>query len=156
MQNIKNLIQELESVIPNQELLNPSISKSSVGWHIEHTLLTLNLVVNAIEKSNPKTYKWKFSFIRMLVMTTKKIPRGKAKAPKIVQPATDFDAETLKDHLEKAKINIQKLQTIDPNHYFEHPYFGHLKLKPTIRFLEIHTDHHVNIIKDIIKSNPIL
>jgi hypothetical protein len=156
MQKIKNLIQELESIIPNQEILNPSISKSSVGWHIEHTLLTLNLVVNAIEKSDPKTYKWKFSFIRMLIMTTKKIPRGKARAPKIVQPTTDFDAETLKNHLEKAKINIQKLQTIGPNHYFEHPYFGHLKLKPTIRFLEIHTHHHVNIIKDIIKSNPIL
>jgi hypothetical protein len=152
MQKLNQLIQELENAIQNQEILNPSISKSSVGWHIEHCLLVLNSVVSAVEKSNPKDYKWKFNFVRMLVMTTKKIPRGKARAPKTVQPTIDFDTDTLKNHLEKSKINIQKLQTTDSNHYFEHPYFGHLKLKPTIEFLEIHTHHHINIIKDIVKS----
>jgi hypothetical protein len=152
MEKLKNLIQELESGIPFQEILKPSISKSTVGWHIEHSLLTINLVINAIEKSDPSTYKHTFSFIRMLIMTTKRIPRGKARAPKMVQPNIDFTAETLKEHLEKAKSNIRKLQTIDPNQYFVHPYFGHLKLKDTIPFLEIHTRHHLKIINDIINS----
>jgi uncharacterized coiled-coil protein SlyX len=152
MQKLNNRIQELESKILYQDTLNPLVSKSTVGWHIEHSLLTINLVVNAIEKSDPSTYKRRFSFIRMLVMTTKKIPRGKARAPKMVQPNIDFTAETLKEHLEKAKNNIQKLQTIEPNHYFVHPYFGHLKLKATIQFLEIHTHHHLQIINDIINN----
>ncbi|WP_281239901.1 DUF1569 domain-containing protein [Flavobacterium praedii] len=145
-----HLLKELENNIPNQDSTNLLVSKSTVGWHIEHTLLTLNLVVSAIEKSDPGLYKHKFSLIRMLIMTTKKIPRGKAKAPKMVQPTSNFDIVTLKNHLEKAKINIRKLDTFDTNKYFEHPYFGPLKLKPTIRFLEIHTHHHLKIINDIV------
>jgi hypothetical protein len=156
MQKLNQLIQELENAIPNQDTINTSISKSSVGWHIEHCLLVINSVVNAVEKSNPRDYKWKFSFIRILVMNTKKIPRGKARAPEIVQPKEDFNSETLKNHLEEAKINIKKLQVIEPNHYLAHPYFGHLKLKNIIPFLKIHTNHHLHIINDIIKSNPIL
>jgi hypothetical protein len=39
---------------------------------------------------------------------------------------------------------------VSKDHFFEHPYFGKLKLKETIRFLEIHTTHHLSIIEDIV------
>jgi len=152
MEKLKKLIQDLESKIQNQEMLNPTISKSSVGWHIEHTLLTMNLVIGALQKSNPENYKRTFNFYRVLVFAMNKIPRGKAKAPKIVQPKEDSNIESLKSHLEKAKIKLAELNSISSKNYFEHPYFGHLTLKPTIKFLEIHTNHHLQIINDIIKS----
>lgn len=152
MEKLKKLIQDLESKIPNQEMLNSSISKSSVGWHIEHTLLTMNLVIDALQKSNPENYKRTFNFNRILVFTLNKIPRGRAKAPKVVQPKVDFNTETLKSHLKKGKTKLTELNTISNKNYFEHPYFGHLTLKPTIKFLEIHTNHHLQIITDIIKS----
>jgi hypothetical protein len=154
MEKLKKLIQDLESKIQNQEMLNPTISKSSVGWHIEHTLLTMNLIIGALQKSNPENYKQSFNFYRVLVFAMNKIPRGKAKAPKIVQPKEDFNIESLKSHLEKAKTKLAELNSIGNKNYFEHPYFGHLTLKPTIKFLEIHTNHHLQIINDIIKSNP--
>ena len=152
MEKLKELIQDLESKIQNQEILDPTISKSSVGWHIEHTLLTMNLVIEALQKSNPENYKRTFNFYRILVFTLNKIPRGRARAPKIVQPKVDFNTETLKIHLEKGKTKLAELNTISGKNYFEHPYFGHLTLKPTIKFLEIHTYHHLKIINDIIKS----
>jgi hypothetical protein len=152
MEKLKKLIHDLESKIPNQEMLNTSISKSSVGWHIEHTLLTTNLVIEALQKSNPENYKWTFNFYRVLILTMNKIPRGKARAPKIVQPKEDFNIESLKKHLEKGKTKLTEIDAIGSTNYFEHPYFGHLKLKPTIKFLEIHTNHHLQIINDIIKS----
>lgn len=152
MEKLKKLIQDLESKIPNQEMLNTTISKSSVGWHIEHTLLTMTLVIEALQKSNPENYKWTFNFYRILILTLNKIPRGRARAPKVVQPKVDFNAETLKIHLEKGKTKLAELNTINDKNYFVHPYFGHLRLKPTIKFLEIHTNHHLQIINDIIKS----
>jgi hypothetical protein len=79
MNKINNLLNQLEAKISNGENLNPAISKGSVAWHIEHSLLTINLIINALIQSNPKNFKWKFSFIRMVVLLTKKIPRGFAK-----------------------------------------------------------------------------
>jgi hypothetical protein len=155
MEELKKLLNELESKIPFQELLNPIISKSSVGWHIEHVLLTANLVIESIYKSNPDNYNRTFSLNRFLVFTMNKIPRGKIQAPQMVRPLADFTTDSLKTHLEKVKRNSEKLNTLSPNSYFKHPFMGQLNLKPTIRFITIHTQHHINIIKDIIESKSL-
>lgn len=154
MKNLGNLITELENKIPKQEFINEEISKSSVGWHIEHTLLAINRVIDQLKKSDPNDYKWKFSFIRILVFTINKIPRGRAQSPNSVKPSNNFTAETLKKHSETTKEKLKEFQTLKPNNYFEHPYFGKLNLKPSIKFLKIHTKHHIEIISDIIgRSN---
>jgi len=152
MKELKKLLIELENLIPNHELLNPSVSKSNVGWHIEHILLTMNLVLESIHKSDPVNYKRTFNFNRLLVFSLNKIPRGKVRAPKAVQPKEYFTADSLIYHLEKAKTNLEKLSTLSANNYFEHPFMGHLNLKSTIRFIKIHTAHHIKIIKEIIES----
>ena len=154
MKNLKNLIAELENKIPKQESINETISKSSVGWHIEHTLLTINRVIDQLKKSDPNDYKWKFSSIRILVFAISKIPRGKAQSPNSVTPRNNFTADTLQKHSETTMEKLQELQTLKSNNYFEHPYFGKLNLKPAIKFLKIHTKHHIDIINDIIgRSN---
>lgn len=150
MNELQELLNHLESNIPQQTIINPAVSASPVGWHIEHILLTINLIIEALKISNSANYKRRFSIMRILVFTLNKIPRGKARAPRVVQPKVDFNLETLKQHLELVKNKLDELSSIDPNQYFEHPYFGHLKLKPTIKFLGIHTRHHLHIINDII------
>jgi len=152
MYKINNLLNQLEAKISNGENLNPAISKGSVAWHIEHSLLTINLIINALIQSNPKNFKWKFSFIRMVVLLTKKIPRGKAKSPKVVLPHENISNESLVRHLLLTKDSIMNLESLSKDKYFTHPYFGDLKLNQTIRFLEIHTQHHLEIIEDIISN----
>ena len=148
--SLEILLNELEAHLSNHEAMNLKVSQSTVGWQIEHTLLTINGIVGAVQQSNPKDYKWKFSFIKIIILATKKIPRGKAKAPKIVVPKADIPFADLQQHLAKARETIKGLETVSKDHFFEHPYFGKLKLKETIRFLEIHTNHHLKIIRDII------
>jgi len=152
MNKINNLLNQLEAKISNGENLNPAISKGSVAWHTEHSLLTINLIINALIQSNPKNFKWKFSFIRMVVLLTKKIPRGKAKSPKVVLPQENISNESLVRHLLLTKDSIMNLESLSKDKYFTHPYFGDLKLNQTIRFLEIHTQHHLEIIEDIISN----
>jgi hypothetical protein len=152
MYKINNLLNQLEAKISDGENLNPAISKGSVAWHTEHSLLTINLIINALIQSNPKNYKWKFSFIRMVVLLMKKIPRGKAKSPKVVLPHENISNESLVRHLLLTKDSIMNLESLSKDKYFTHPYFGDLKLNQTIRFLEIHTQHHLEIIEDIISN----
>ena len=152
MKNLEILLDQFESRIPLFEKENLAISKSNIGWHIEHSLLTLNGVIKFLTHSNPKDYKWKFNFIRIIVLKTGKIPRGKAKAPQIVVPKDTISKTQLLANLEQTRKLVLELETISKEHYFEHPFFGKLKRNDTIRFLEIHTNHHLKIIEDIIKS----
>lgn len=152
MPKLEQLLKNLEYKISEHETINATISTVSVGWQIEHILLTINGVVDALQ--NPRTaYKWSFRLPRILVFGMNKIPRGKAKAPKKVQPKGSFDVMNIKKQFETARKNIQLLQTLDKNLYFEHPFLGHLKLKQTKKFLEIHTKHHLKIIDDITQIN---
>jgi hypothetical protein len=153
MAKLSKRLDELETKISNSEGVNLAISKSSVGWHIEHTLLTINVAIDGLKKSDPNDYEWKFNFSKTFVFITNKIPRGRAQSPRSLQPKNNLTAEALKNHFDITKRKLAELQILKPNNYIKHPVFGKLKLKPTIKFLEIHTKHHLDIIKDIIKAN---
>lgn len=129
MTHLESLLDQLESKIPLLETSNLEISRATVGWHIEHCLLTLNGVSNFLIQSNPKDYKWTFNLIRTIVLFRKKIPRGRAKAPKLVLPQDNITKESLQSHLANTRNKIKELALLSKDAYFEHPYFGKLKLK---------------------------
>ena len=150
--NLATLLDQLEHYIPKNEFVDLQVSQSTVGWQIEHLLLTINGIITAIQNSNPKEYSWQFSFMKWIILATKKIPRGKAKAPKVVVPKEVVTIANLEQHLAKARDAIKALEFVSKNHFFKHPYFGDLKKKQTILFLEIHTHHHLKIIHDIVSN----
>jgi hypothetical protein len=152
MNKLDILLNQLETKIPHHEKLNQKASHASIGWHIEHSLLTLNGITDFLIKSNPNDYKWKFNFIRIVVLTMGKIPRGRAKSPEVVQPKEKIDKNSLLIHIIETRNKINELKTLSKDSYFEHPFFGKLKLQQTINFLEIHTKHHLDIIEDIINK----
>jgi len=152
MNKLLGLANELESYIIHSDIENKTISDSTVGWQIEHSLLTLNGIINNLKIPNPKTFKMKYGIGKFLIFTFGHIPRGKAKAPEVVKPK-HFDKDTLVNHIQISKENIKTLETIPSVHFFEHPYFGHLRVEDTKRFLYIHTLHHIKIIRDMIQSN---
>ena len=145
---LTNLTEKLDAF----EQVKPTVSISSVGWQIEHSLKTIDMIVTACKKSDPSSYQWKFNLNRFLILDVlQKIPRGKAKAPKVVQPEGEITRESLQLHLEKVQQNLENWENLDRNVYFFHPYFGNLHKKATERFLKLHTLHHLHIIEDILK-----
>jgi hypothetical protein len=109
-------------------------------------------IIDTTAKSDPAKYKWEFNFSRFVVMTRRKIPRGKAKAPKSVQPIGDINQESLLLKIAKVKSKLEELQQLPADKYFPHPGLGNMKLKQMIKFLEIHTAHHLRIIFEIGKE----
>ncbi len=154
MQELHKLLDQLESDISSFDKVNLTVSSGSVGWHIAHSLKTIDQIVTACKHSNPTEYQWHFNFKRFLIMSVaKKIPRGKAKAPKIVRPEGDIDTESLALSLEKVRENIMDWKSLDKNVHFPHPFFGVLNKKETEHFLVLHTKHHLMIIQDILKTD---
>ena len=145
------LLLELESHISNFEKTNPNVSNSTVGWQIDHCLLVINGIIGQIEISDPLKFQPKWTFPKFMVFTTGKIPRGKAKAPKVVIPTQVATQEELLAKLAAAKNNVLKLDSFSENQFFNHPFFKDLNVKQTRKFLTIHTKHHLKIIEDILK-----
>ncbi|BDS11125.1 hypothetical protein [Aureispira anguillae] len=150
--NLTAIINELETWIPKRELFNKEVTNSSIGWQISHSLKVINGVAKLLPKSNPADYKWQFNFARILILTTGNIPRGRAKAPKIVQPKEDeMTEDNLQELFAETKKNLAIALKTPPKAHFDHPYFGLLKRDKAFRFLAIHTRHHLKIIEDVAK-----
>jgi len=142
-------ITALEAHLKNQTVSNPKISKGTIAWHIDHSLKVINNVILAIQTSDPQTYKNNFSFLGKVFFSLGYFPRGKAKAPKYVNPPETILAQDLMSQFEFAKNNLQTIASLDKNAYFKHPLFGNVNRARIHRFLLIHTNHHLKIINDI-------
>ena len=143
---------ELAQVITYSDKIKTSISYVGVDWHIDHSLKVILEAGNILKKSNPENYKLDFNLIRDYIFSKGSIPRRKGKAPKFVVAKDKIHQNDLNEQFLKAKKLLKEIEILPPYSYFEHPYFGLLNLKNSIRFLEIHTVHHLKIIREIIEE----
>ena len=129
---------------------NEKISKATIGWQLDHSFKVINSVVVALKNSEPETYRNNFSIWGKLFFTLGFFPRGKAKAPKYVLPPEVISANDLNEQLQLAKNNILLIEQLPENAFFKHPLFGNINKKRVDRFLILHTEHHLKIIRDIL------
>ncbi len=144
---------ELKANIEVFDYQTDSVSSANIGWHIEHSLLVLNGVVDSIKVSDPNKFKWKFNFSKQYIYIIRRFPRGKGRAPKSVIPKEQVvDEGGLLVQLELSLKNIDLLSTLSEGMFFKHPLFGNLKLRDSIHFLELHAEHHLKIIREIVSD----
>lgn len=148
---LKAQLEEMEDYISHKAQYNSAVSSAPVGWHLAHNLKVITNVVYALESSRPEEYRKQFNFMRMWIFLTRKIPRGKAKAPMVVHPPENITGTLLKEALLEAENKVNSLSELNKRAYFRHPFFHNLDRDQTKKFLEIHTAHHLKIIRDILK-----
>ena len=141
-------IEEHLLVIDKEDL---NVSKANIGWHIDHSLKVINSVSEVLKNSDPYQYKKKFNLLRIFIFILGYFPRGKAKSPKKVLPPEIILREDIEKQIAVAVSNLKGIDAIEENQYFKHPVFSQLNKKQTIRFLKLHTNHHLKIVKDILK-----
>lgn len=143
-------LKEIYALSEKWEHRNPIISAESVGWHLLHNLHVMNGIVAGLAASNPNAYKPRHSLVKWMILLTKKIPRGKAQAPNSAMPG-HLDKAELDAALDRASLSILNLLNQSPNQFFTHPGFGDLNTRLTTRFLWIHTEHHLKIVRDMLR-----
>ncbi|MEZ4797177.1 MAG: DUF1569 domain-containing protein [Flavobacteriaceae bacterium] len=144
-------VKKLESYLPVKDKRNAAVTTSDAAWQIDHSLKVINLVCETLLKSNPENYKSNFNKWRLLLFTIGYFPRGKVKAPKFVRPPEIITLQDLNTQIQLACQNIEMLKTAHRHVHFKHFIFGVLNKNRTIRFLQLHTNHHLKIIRDILK-----
>jgi len=145
-------LNELEDYFEYKDNISENVSKSNVGWQCYHILKAINIVTKAIRDSEPINYKRSHNKYKQKSFELNSFPRGVAKAPSVVLPPEIFSEKDLIEQLNFAKLNIEGFKTLDANSNFIHHIFGQLNKEETEIFLNIHTEHHLKIIRDILKT----
>ena len=148
---VENQLKQMESYLPNCESINAKISKANVAWHLDHNLKVINSVVKVMHESDPNLYKDNFSFLGKVLLKFNFFPKGKAKAPKHVMPPEIVSKEDIISQLALAKKNLKEIENLDKNAHFKHPLFGNVNKARVLTFLKAHTNHHLKIVKSILK-----
>ena len=151
LKKIVNYLNEIESYINSYKLEQQAVSKASVGWHLDHTLKVVNNVIKAIQTSDPENYENNITFTGKVCLMFGYFPRGKGKAPKHVKPPEVIVKEDLVGQIALARTNVESISSLHKNAYFKHPLFGNINTKRVGRFLETHTNHHLKIVREILK-----
>jgi hypothetical protein len=149
---MENQLKELETYFNHIEIKKESVSKATVGWQVNHSLLVINGICLSLMRSKEEDYTKKFNMKKAYVFATKKFPKGKAKAPSATnQKEEEITLEGIKKQLKNTYKLLDKINSLPSKSHFKHPLFGKLNLKESKKFLEIHTEHHLKIIRDILR-----
>ena len=127
------------------------VSGWSVAEQVDHMLKVVLAQVDRLAERRP--VKRGINLVGRIVLLRGRIPRGVGKSPERVLPAPRPRAE-LVEQLAAARGRLAALAAdaelrADPRPLAPHPYFGGLTPRQALRFLAIHTDHHLRIVADI-------
>ena len=151
MKNIKDQLLKIESLLPKIEVRNGKVSKASVGWHLEHLLLILNSSLKGLTMTDPEDYKPKFSLKKFVFLNFGLIPRGRIRAPKQFFPLEVPTQESILKLLNLAKDRLEAAKELPEKSFITHPFLGDFDKQTTLRFLWLHSNHHLKIVDDILK-----
>jgi hypothetical protein len=151
MKNIENQLQKIESLLSKIDITNARVSKASVGWHLEHLLLILNSSLKGLTMTDPADYKPAASLKKFVFLKFGLIPRGKIKAPKQFFPLEIPTRESITKLINLARKRLEAIRELPEKSFITHPFLGDFDKKTTLRFLWLHSNHHLKITDDILK-----
>ncbi len=143
-------------LFPQTAVRAEHISKWSVGEHLEHTIEITDYVIRTLCESANSTDPLKpLTFRGRALLVVGVIPRGVAGSPRQFLPKGKTSTE-INEQLISLRIRIDDL-LIDPlkvDYFlpFAHPTLGALQGRQWLRFLCIHQQHHLKIIKEILRN----
>lgn len=131
------------------------VSRWSIGQQIDHILKVLEAGQRLLGGPGERTPALPrgMNLTGHLLLSLGWIPRGVGKSPKSVVAADDTpdDLAERTARLRKAYCDTPLPEALltDRTPIFPHPYFGGLTALQGLRFLAVHTHHHLKIVADI-------
>ena len=155
---MKALLDEIDRLAqedPQQfALQRESVSKWSVAEQLDHAIRVCSaILLKVLEPSEivPQKLNW----IGRLVLLAGYIPRGKGKSPKAFLPVP-CSQQQLRQSVGETRALLDRVlagrSSESSDRIVRHPLFGGLTAKEALVFANIHTRHHLAIVRDILAA----
>lgn len=159
LERLETQLAEIEALLRQGEEVArsrvPSVSGWSVAQHLDHVLLALERSLGKL-LSNPSSLSARINWVGRAVLAMGWFPRGVARAPKGFEgrnlPTDVLHERTaaVRGQVTALKGNIELFAREEG--LLKHPYFGALSASEAVRFLAIHTGHHLKIVRAILRN----
>ncbi|NND71403.1 MAG: hypothetical protein HKN43_07475 [Rhodothermales bacterium] len=136
-----------------------SVSDWSVCMQIEHVCLANKMVTSGLlaiaTSGTGASRSGNINRLGLILLGRGVIPRGKADAPDQYRPDPESNLDSVRLLFEEVNGRLHKIgEHLDSiaaiREGFEHPYFGILPAPVWIRFMHVHSLHHIKIVRDIL------
>lgn len=127
------------------------VSGWSVAEQVDHVLKIVQAQLARLDERRPA--RTGINLVGRIILGIGRIPRGVGKSPAPVRgevrtrPALIAALVATRERLERMAGDAALWS--DPRPLAGHPYFGGLTPRQVLRFLAVHTDHHLRIVADI-------
>lgn len=150
---MKSLLSEYLRLLGEPDASEPGVSGWSVHEHVEHVAVATDYFLTFMDRlsKGEGTAGGRPRLVGRILLRTGFIPRGKGKAPDFAMPTGRGDVRML---LEQARDRFAVLGTLPKGgHRLPHPFLGAFSARQWARFAEVHTRHHLKIIRDILSAS---
>ena len=150
------LLVDLERIVAEGDgalrLRAPRVSAWSVGQQVDHALRVMNRSLAAVLEPGTAPARG-INLAGRVILFVGRIPRGIGKAPAAAQ-GQESPVSELEEFLAAARRRLDAARRLDDRlrdrrPVLRHPYFRGLTRAQALRFLAVHTDHHLRIVADI-------
>lgn len=130
----------------------PAVSGWCVAEHLDHMVKVSNSILQAVVERQAPPLPSGITPVGRIVLTLGWLPRGRGKSPERLWGRRVSSAELLAalqdleasvDGLDLATLKQSTRPTV------KHAKFGGLNAAQALRFVDVHNDHHLQIIDDI-------
>jgi hypothetical protein len=133
--------------------LKQNISGWSAAEQLDHTLkVNGSVLARVLQDPEPDPLPKPMNLIGRIILALGWIPRGKGRSPKSMRgepatcPALETQASKVRQQLEAVTAaHVARSRPLVP-----HPRFGGLSTEEALRFMVVHTEHHLKIVREIV------
>ncbi len=140
----------------------PSLSAWSPAQHLYHLAVATGMMLKGIRLHVEAQHPYALadgepSIVGRYVLSRGCMVRGKAQAPEGTHPPVDLSLEELRQSLARSRSRLEAIEPHLPilsslTERSPHPFFGALTPAEWLRVARIHTEHHIAIVEDLLRT----
>ena len=158
VRKMQTLLDDIDGLAQREEaqfaLRRESVSQWTVAQQLDHAVRVCASILGRIDQPGEIIEK-KFHWIGRVILISGYIPRGKGKSPKAFLPVL-CSREELRHSVAETRVLVDRVvaghASESKDRIVRHPLFGGLTAKEAFAFANVHTRHHLSIVRDILAA----